>query len=204
MTRLEVLVIPPDLMDRLKKKGGLEKLRGSVRFSSLQYLTIWPVECVGCAMRTDEQHGAHGAPYEAATETLTVKLKNYVLLSPEAINLDEANRVKLQGIVNAEAAGADRILGGRSRLRRQGVPLGVAGLSRQHGERRRPAAGGDAGGARPCRPRPARAGCACGRWMCSASRRKWWRRWRRRREPAVRPPAGGFCSSPCRGGFARF
>ncbi|MGZ9060016.1 MAG: DNA methyltransferase [Burkholderiaceae bacterium] len=100
--RLEVLVIPPDLMDRLKKKGGLEKLRGSVRFSSLQYLTIWPVECVGCAVCTDEQHGAHGAPHEAATETLTVKLRNYVLLSPEAINLDEANRAKLQTIANAE------------------------------------------------------------------------------------------------------
>lgn len=35
-------------------------------------------------------------------ETLTVKLRNYVLLSPEAINLDEANRVKLQTIINAE------------------------------------------------------------------------------------------------------
>ena len=42
-SRLEVLVIPPDLLDRLKKKGGLEKLRGQVRFSSLQYLTIEPV-----------------------------------------------------------------------------------------------------------------------------------------------------------------
>lgn len=85
-SRLEVLVIPPDLMDRLKKKGGLEKLRGSVRFSSLQYLTIHPVE----RQRSGEQ------------ETLTVKLRNYVLLSPEAINLDEANRVKLAGIINAE------------------------------------------------------------------------------------------------------
>ena len=27
-SRLEVLVIPPDLMDRLKKKGGIDKLRG--------------------------------------------------------------------------------------------------------------------------------------------------------------------------------
>lgn len=35
-------------------------------------------------------------------ETLTVRLRNYVLLSPEAINLDEANRAKLQGIINAE------------------------------------------------------------------------------------------------------
>ncbi|WP_411725252.1 site-specific DNA-methyltransferase [Methyloglobulus sp.] len=37
---LEVLVIPPDLLDRLKKKGGLDKLKGTVRFASLQYLTI--------------------------------------------------------------------------------------------------------------------------------------------------------------------
>ena len=43
-SRLEVLVIPPDLMDRLKKKGGIDKLRGQVRFSSLQYLTIHPIE----------------------------------------------------------------------------------------------------------------------------------------------------------------
>ena len=42
--RLEVLVIPPDLLDRLRKKGGVEKLRGQVRFSSLQYLTLHPVQ----------------------------------------------------------------------------------------------------------------------------------------------------------------
>lgn len=85
-SRLEVLVIPPDLMDRLKKKGGIDNLRGKVRFSSLQYLTIHPI-----ARKT-----------ESDTETLTVQLKNYVLLSPEAINLDDANRVKLQQIANAE------------------------------------------------------------------------------------------------------
>jgi adenine-specific DNA-methyltransferase len=85
-SRLEVLVIPPDLMDRLKKKGGLDKLRGQVRFSSLQYLTIHPV-----------QRTAKGD-----LETLTVKLKNYVLLSPEAINLDDDNRAKLQAVANKE------------------------------------------------------------------------------------------------------
>lgn len=85
-SRLEVLVIPPDLMDRLKKKGGIDKLRGQVRFSSLQYLTIHPIE-----RKTN-----------GAQETLTVKLKNYVLLSPEAINLDDANRVKLQAVINQE------------------------------------------------------------------------------------------------------
>lgn len=35
-------------------------------------------------------------------ETLTVKLKNYVLLSPETINLDDANRMKLQAVINQE------------------------------------------------------------------------------------------------------
>ncbi|MEN9374107.1 MAG: hypothetical protein RIR79_1659 [Pseudomonadota bacterium] len=84
--RLEVLVIPPDLMDRLKKKGGIDKLRGQVRFSSLQYLTIHPIE----------------RKANDAQETLTVKLKNYVLLSPEAINLDDDNRQKLQAVANKE------------------------------------------------------------------------------------------------------
>ena len=93
-SRLEVLVIPPDLMDRLKKKGGLDKLRGQVRFSSLQYLTIHPVE-----RKTLTPALSQG---EREQETLTVKLKNYVLLSPEAINLDEANRQKLQAVINQE------------------------------------------------------------------------------------------------------
>ncbi|BDI03363.1 DNA methyltransferase [Sphaerotilus microaerophilus] len=89
---LEVLVIPPDLLDRLKKKGGVDKLRGQVRFSSLQYLTLDPVQRSSTA--PDEQG--------AAQEKLTVSLKNYVLLSPEAINLDEANRVKLQAVMNQD------------------------------------------------------------------------------------------------------
>ncbi|MFC5438823.1 DNA methyltransferase [Rhodanobacter ginsenosidimutans] len=85
-SRLEVLVIPPDLLDRLRKKGGIEKLRGQVRFSSLQYLTIKPVR----RTRSGEE------------ETLQVTLDNYVLLSPEAINLDDDNRKKLLKVANAE------------------------------------------------------------------------------------------------------
>jgi adenine-specific DNA-methyltransferase len=85
--RLEVLVIPPDLLDRLRKKGGLEKLRGRVRFASLQYLTLYPIE---------RARAAEGK------EIIRVRLKNYAQLSPEAINLDEANRSKLQVVANSE------------------------------------------------------------------------------------------------------
>ncbi|MEI6746412.1 MAG: DNA methyltransferase [Methylococcaceae bacterium] len=83
---LEVLVIPPDLLDRLKKKGSLDKLRGTVRFASLQYLTIKPVQ----------------RQLQGENEVITVTLNNYVLLSPEAINLDDANRLKLQNVINSE------------------------------------------------------------------------------------------------------
>lgn len=84
--RLEVLVIPPDLLDRLKKKGSLEKLKNSVRFASLQYLTVKPIQ----------------RDILAENERLTIQLDNYVLLSPEAINLDEKNREKLLKVMNKE------------------------------------------------------------------------------------------------------
>jgi adenine-specific DNA-methyltransferase len=84
-SQLEVLVIPPDLLDRLKKKGA-DKLAGEVRFSSLQYL-----QC-GEPIRTQLSEG----------EELRIKITNYVLLSPDAINLDEENRNKLRTVMNAE------------------------------------------------------------------------------------------------------
>jgi adenine-specific DNA-methyltransferase len=87
--KLEVLVIPPDLLDRLKKKGGIEALRGHVRFASLQYVTVEPIRRSPVADNPDR-------------ERLDVALKNYVLLSPEAINLDEDNRRKLQQVANRE------------------------------------------------------------------------------------------------------
>ena len=82
---LEVLVIPPDLLDQLKKKS-VDKLASEVRFSSLQYL-----QADVTARNTNGER-----------ETLTVSLQNYVLLSPDAINLDQANRAKLQEVMNAE------------------------------------------------------------------------------------------------------
>ncbi|NBM16732.1 site-specific DNA-methyltransferase [Streptomyces sp. GC420] len=83
--KLEVLVIPPDLLDRLKKKG-LDKLAGEVRFSSLQYLEA------AVSSRVSVADG----------EELTVDLHNYILLSPEAISLDEKNRSALQKVMNEE------------------------------------------------------------------------------------------------------
>ncbi|MGH6774307.1 site-specific DNA-methyltransferase [Brucella tritici] len=83
--RLEVLVIPPDLLDRLKKKG--HKLKADeVRFSSLQYLKL------GSVNRDRQGDG----------EALSVSIANYVLLSPEALNLDETNREKLQKVINSD------------------------------------------------------------------------------------------------------
>ncbi len=82
-SRLEVLVIPPDLMDRLRKKGSFEKLKDNIRFSSLQYLTV-----------------KHPKIIKGTQIEIEIELENYVLLSPEAINLDEANRKSLQNVMN--------------------------------------------------------------------------------------------------------
>lgn len=83
--RLNVRVIPPDLLDRLKKKGK-DGLAGNIRFSTLQYLEAHLDERF-----TNEE-----------TESLSVALDNYVLVDPQAINLDEANREKLLRVMNAE------------------------------------------------------------------------------------------------------
>ena len=83
--KLEVLVIPPDLLDRLKKKG--DKLKPEeVRFSSLQYVTVKPIQ------RKTLPSG----------EVLTVELDNYVLLSPDALNLEAKDKERLQAVVNRD------------------------------------------------------------------------------------------------------
>ncbi|WP_417233638.1 site-specific DNA-methyltransferase [Arthrobacter sp.] len=84
--KLEVLVIPPDLLDRLKKNGSVDKLAAEVKFSTLQYLRA---SVVGRARRGE-------------SETVTIDLDNYVLLSPDAINLDEKNRLQLLNVMNNE------------------------------------------------------------------------------------------------------
>ena len=83
--KLSVRVIPPDLLDRLKKKG-VAGLAGNIRFSTLQYL---------------EAH-LDDRVTESDTEGLVITLDNYVLVDPQAINLDDDNRDKLLRVMNAE------------------------------------------------------------------------------------------------------
>ncbi|MBE3094105.1 MAG: site-specific DNA-methyltransferase [Actinobacteria bacterium] len=84
--RLEVLIIPPDLLDKLKTKASYEQLikSGSIRFSSLQYLTIKPIKK---NFYNDEE------------DEIIVELDNYVLLSPDALPLDKENKEKLEKVI---------------------------------------------------------------------------------------------------------
>ena len=81
-SNVEVLVIPPDLLDKLSKKGFKKLIADkTVRFSSLQYLVVNPVE-----VKTNE----------SGEDELSISLNNYVLLSPDNIPLDDKDKLKLQ------------------------------------------------------------------------------------------------------------
>lgn len=85
---VEVLVIPPDLMDKLGKKGAEKLVReGSVRFSTLQYLVCKPVE---------------STPVSDTEDCLKVELDNYILLSPDNIPLDDKDKEKLQQVIDRD------------------------------------------------------------------------------------------------------
>ncbi|MEU3010095.1 site-specific DNA-methyltransferase [Nocardia asteroides] len=85
-SKLEVLVIPPDMLDRLKKKGH-EKLAQELRFTTLQYLEASVPSRI---IKSGEEH-------------LTVDLTNYIMLSPDAVNLaTDKDRDALQNIINHE------------------------------------------------------------------------------------------------------
>lgn len=85
--RVEVLVIPPDLLDKLSKKGFSKLVRDrQVRFSSLQYLVVAPV---GVTRRGD-------------SDELHISLNNYVLLSPDNIPLDDKDKAKLQQVMRRD------------------------------------------------------------------------------------------------------
>lgn len=81
-SNVEVLVIPPDLLDKLSKKGFKKLIADkTVRFSSLQYLVVNPVEVTVNGNGEDE---------------LDISLSNYVLLSPDNIPLDDKDKENLQ------------------------------------------------------------------------------------------------------------
>jgi adenine specific DNA methylase Mod len=83
---LEVLVIPPDLLDKLKTKGGYKDLINNkkIRFASLQYLTV---KLIGVKHISAEE------------EELHVEMENYTLLSPDNIPLDDADKTKLKELI---------------------------------------------------------------------------------------------------------
>jgi len=86
-SNVEVLVIPPDLLDKLAKKGYKKLIDDkSVRFSSLQYLVAKPL-VVTPAGDNDE---------------IDVELENYVLLSPDNIPLDDKDKEKLQQVLERD------------------------------------------------------------------------------------------------------
>lgn len=86
---VEVLVIPPDLLDKLASKKEYAKLVQSknIRFSTLQYLTIKPIEVIKTSNSEDN---------------IKIRLDNYILLSPDNIPLDEKDKEKLQHIIEED------------------------------------------------------------------------------------------------------
>lgn len=87
-SNVEVLVIPPDLLDKLSKKGFKKLIADkTVRFSSLQYLVVNPVE-----EKTNE----------SGEDELSISLNNYVLLSPDNIPLDDKDKLKLQQVMEQD------------------------------------------------------------------------------------------------------
>ena len=95
--QLDLLVIPPDLLDQIKSKNSFKKLSSQVavqsdgtittpiRFSSLRYLTIKQPEIT---------LGEPGQP-----DRLTVELDNYVIISGDSLPLDDKNRAKVNEVI---------------------------------------------------------------------------------------------------------
>lgn len=97
-SKLEVLVIPPDLLDTLSSKTHFKKLSSSVvvdesgtvstpvRFSTLQYLTVKkPI-----------------VEHRGDVDILTIELENYVVLDTNALPLDDKNKAQLQEVIGKD------------------------------------------------------------------------------------------------------
>ena len=84
---VEVLVIPPDLLDALKKRGFADLAAGGkVRFSSLQYLSLKGVK----------------VKKEGEKDRVIVELGNYVLLLPDNIPLDDKDKATLSEVIRTD------------------------------------------------------------------------------------------------------
>ena len=87
--KIEVLVIPPDLITKLSKNNSYQQLlkSGAIRFSSLQYLTI----------KEPVIHRSY-----SDIEELEIELDNYVLLSPDALPLDDKYKEQLSHLIDKD------------------------------------------------------------------------------------------------------
>jgi len=75
------------LLDKLSKKGYKKLIQDKqVRFSSLQYLEVDPLRIT--------RNGAE--------DELEIVLRNYVLLSPDNIPLDDADKERLQQLMDTD------------------------------------------------------------------------------------------------------
>ncbi|MFA5485079.1 MAG: site-specific DNA-methyltransferase [Candidatus Pacearchaeota archaeon] len=85
---IEVLVIPHDLLDKLRTKASYDSLikSGKIKFSSLQYLKIKTIKSKSVG-ENDE---------------IDIELDDYVLLSPDVLPLDEANKEKLEKVIEKD------------------------------------------------------------------------------------------------------
>lgn len=83
---IELAVIPPDLLDKLKTKASYKKLidSGKIRFSSPQYLVLKDVESLSAGKEEDR---------------IRVTLDWYALLSADNLPLDEKDKEKLSKII---------------------------------------------------------------------------------------------------------
>lgn len=86
---LEVQVIPPDLIEKLRNKKDYNKLveNKQIRFVTLQYLSL---QKPFVESKNDIE------------ETLHVELKNYCMLSPDALPLDEEGKKQIQQFIDKD------------------------------------------------------------------------------------------------------
>ncbi len=86
---LEVLVIPQDLLDKLRTKASYDQLikSGKIKFSSLQYLKIKPIK---------------KKEYNKEQDEIEVELDDYILLSPDVLPLDQENKERLEKVIEKD------------------------------------------------------------------------------------------------------